>query len=414
MRDKPPKKTASYWLKIIQSFGGDSPVILVGNKCDQHPLDLDRAGFRKKYPNIVAILETSAASGEGIEELKEAISRQVNSLPHVSDQIPEAWFNVKSALEELGCSQNFISHEKFAETCADLDVSDESDQRTLLGFLHDLGVILHFQDDPRLEALGILSPQWATNGVYKILNASALFQAKGVLSLAMLSDILPSGDYPRNKHLFLVDLMKRFELAFDIETDKIFLVPDLLPKDQPLTGNWDDVLAFQYHYPILPSSVMTRFIVRMSENINENLVWRSGVVLQLDANRALLIADTDERCLSIWVGGPEHTRRDALAVIRHQLDTIHASIKGLNPKRKIPVPGNPKVEPLDYEYLIELERDGIPILPVFDGQRNIKVDVKQLLNGIESEDVRRMTYVNISGLVGGSVVVGDDNTVMSG
>ena len=49
-----------YWLKIIQSFGGDSPVLIVGNKIDQHPLDIDRTGLRKKYETIVDILETSA------------------------------------------------------------------------------------------------------------------------------------------------------------------------------------------------------------------------------------------------------------------------------------------------------------------------------------------------------------------
>ncbi|MCB1161032.1 MAG: GTP-binding protein, partial [Leptospiraceae bacterium] len=70
-----------YWLKIIQSFGGESPVLIVGNKTDQHPLDIDRTGLQKKYPNIVGILETSAATGAGIEELKAAIAEQVNNLP---------------------------------------------------------------------------------------------------------------------------------------------------------------------------------------------------------------------------------------------------------------------------------------------------------------------------------------------
>jgi internalin A len=91
-----------YWLKIIQSFGGESPVLIVGNKIDQHPLDIDRTGLQKKYPNIVGILETSAATGAGIEELKAAITEQVNNLPHVRDLLPETWFTVKTKLEELG------------------------------------------------------------------------------------------------------------------------------------------------------------------------------------------------------------------------------------------------------------------------------------------------------------------------
>ena len=160
-----------------------SPVLIVGNKIDQHPLDIDRTGLQKKYPNIVGILETSAATGAGIEELKAAIAEQVNNLPHVRDLLPETWFTVKTKLEELGRESNFITHDKYLELCAENEVSDETSQRTLIGFLHDLGVVLHFQDDPRLEALGILNPQWVTNGVYKILNSHTLFQNKGVLTV---------------------------------------------------------------------------------------------------------------------------------------------------------------------------------------------------------------------------------------
>jgi hypothetical protein len=35
------------------------------------------------------------------------------------------------------------------------------------------------------------------------------------------------------KRLFIVDMMKKFELCYDLKFDKTFLVPDLLPKDQP-------------------------------------------------------------------------------------------------------------------------------------------------------------------------------------
>ena len=41
-----------YWLKLIQSYGGDSPVIVVSNKSDQHELDLDWTGLQRKYPAI--------------------------------------------------------------------------------------------------------------------------------------------------------------------------------------------------------------------------------------------------------------------------------------------------------------------------------------------------------------------------
>lgn len=246
-----------YWLKIIQSFGGESPVLIVGNKIDQHPLDIDRTGLQKKYPNIAGILETSAATGTGIEEFKAAIAEQVNNLPHVGDLLPETWFRVKNKLESFGRQSNFITHDRYLELCAENGVTDETSQHTLIGFLHDLGVILNFQDDPRLDSLGILNPQWVTNGVYKILNSHALFKNRGILTVPMLDEILNLSEYPRDKRLFIVDMMKKFELCYDIEPDKTFLVPDLLPKDEPAELEFTGVPAFEYAYPVLPTSSAT-------------------------------------------------------------------------------------------------------------------------------------------------------------
>ena len=402
-----------YWLKIIQSFGGESPVLVVGNKIDQHPLDIDRTGLQKKYPNIVGILETSAATGAGIEELKQAITGQVNNLPHVRDLLPETWFTVKTKLEGLGRETNFITHDKYLDLCAENEVSDETSQRTLIGFLHDLGVVLHFQDDPRLEALGILNPQWVTNGVYKILNSHTLFQNRGVLTVAMLDEILNLPEYPRGKRLFIVDMMKKFELCYDIEPDKSFLVPDLLPKDEPpLTFN--GIPVFEYAYPVLSSNVFTRFIVRMNQKIDASLVWRTGVLLKIGENHALIKADIEDKKITIAIDGLEHTRRDALSAIRYQLDEIHASTKGLNPQKMVPIPNAPNAEPLEYEYLLMLEREGDETYRVKDGNRLVTVNIREILSGIESETQRReternVTHIYIGGTLDGNMIVGDGN-----
>jgi internalin A len=417
-RNSQEQNRVEYWLKIIQSFGGESPVLIVGNKIDQHLLDIDRTGLQKKYPNIVGILETSAATGAGIETLKAAITEQVNNLPHVRDLLPETWFTVKTKLEELGHQSNFITHDKYLELCTENEVSDETSQRTLIGFLHDLGVVLHFQDDPRLEALGILNPQWVTNGVYKILNSHTLFQNKGVLTVSMLDEILNLPEYPRGvKRLFIVDMMKKFELCYDIEPDKTFLVPDLLPKDEPAELKFNGVPAFEYAYPVLPSSVITRFIVRMNQKIDDDFVWRTGILLKIGENKALVKADIEDRKITIAIDGLEHTRRDALSAIRYQLDEIHASIKGLNPEKFAPIPG---AESQRYEFLLQLEHDGLKMLPVpgKGGGKPIMVDISQLLSGIESEAQRRESVTNVTTIynvnTGGGDFTGRDKSVSAG
>ena len=212
-------------------------------------------------------------------------------------------------------------------------------------------------------------------------------------------------------------MMKKFELCYDIEPDKTFLVPDLLPKDEPAELNFNGVPAFEYAYPVLPSSVITRFIVRMNQKINDGLVWRTGVVLKIGDNTALVKADIEDRKITIAIDGVEHTRREAIFAIRYELGEIHNSIKGLNPQQRVPIPDAPNAESLDYEYLLQLERDEFYELPVKDGNRLFKVDVRKLLSGVVSETERKQsagntTNIYIGGDVkGGTIIAGDENEV---
>ena len=110
-----------------------------------------------------------------------------------------------------------------------------------------------------------------TNGVYKILNDPILIRdQKGVLNCSDLNRVLDQDAYPSQKHMFIIDMMQKFQLCFPIEADKKYLIPDILPKEEPDTGEWDNTLAFQYHYLVLPNSIISRFIVRMNHLISKH------------------------------------------------------------------------------------------------------------------------------------------------
>lgn len=373
-----------YWLKLIQSFGVDSPVILVGNKTDQHPLDIDYTGLRKKYPNIVSVVQTSAATGLGISELRQIITQQVDHLPHIRDLLPENWFRLKARLERLSRKRNYITDNDYKILCEENDVRDEISQRTLVGFLHDLGIVLHFQDDPRLKVLGILNPQWVTKGVYRILNSNELFQKKGVLEYKDLGQILSSEAYPPNLYMFIVDIMRKFELCYEFAGDPEpkYLVPDLLPREEPFTGEWKDTLSFEFQYIVLPSSIISRFIVRVHPFIHHNTVWRSGVVIKIRENLALVRADYEDKKVYIRVDGMVETRRDILAIIRSTLEALHKTITGIDVLGKVPHPLHSGLI-LDYDELIEFEKHEILSFPRKVDNKVVNVDVKKLLDGVE-------------------------------
>ncbi|MGP1386773.1 MAG: COR domain-containing protein [Thainema sp.] len=377
-----------YWLKIIQSFGSDSPIIVVGNKIDQQPLDIDKRGLRRKYPSIVAIVETCCADGRGIEKLRTTICKEIAKLDHVFDPLAQSWFNVKRCLENM--QRDYIEYSEYRDLCQKENITDQLTQTTLIKLLHRLGVILSFQDDPRLQMSAVLNPEWVTNGVYRILNDNPLMtEHKGILDRQMLDHMLDANTYPPDKHLFILDMMKKFELCFPLEgyADQKFLIPDLISKEEPETGEWSDALPFQYHYNVLPSSVISRFIVRMNQLISRYTYWRSGVVLERSSNKALIKADREEKIIFIWVKGNPARRRSLLESIRDQFYYIHSTIPGIEAEEKVPLPERPEVL-VDYKHLLDLEALGeAEFVP--PGLRE-KVSVRRLLDGIEAPEERQV------------------------
>jgi internalin A len=374
-----------YWLKLIQSFGGDSPIIVVINKIDQQRLDIDRRGLQSKYETIKAFIETSCEKNVGFAELKGIVTSEVGKLEHTHDQLLNSWFAIKTKLEEM--KQNYISLEEYQSMCKAENIDDELSQKTLIRFLHDLGTILSFQDDLRLSETNVLNPEWVTNGVYRILNSNELFHSKGILAIEKLGGILDSREYPKNKHGFIIDMMVKFELCFGFEGNKEFLIPDLLSKEEPdLNWPYDNSLAFQYHYNFLPGSVISRFIVRMHQFISRNTYWRTGVVLNHKDNKALVKADLEDRKIFIYVTGKQQTRRSFLEIIRADFDRIHSTIPKIEAKEKVPLPGREDIV-ADYNHLLDLEGLGEETF-VPEGLKE-RVSVKKLLDGIETEESRK-------------------------
>ncbi|MEG4030214.1 MULTISPECIES: leucine-rich repeat domain-containing protein [unclassified Microcoleus] len=383
-----------YWLKLIESFGGASPVILVGNKCDEQPLDLNRKAWRDKYPNIKAIIETSCQSGTGIDELRSAIHTEISQLKEVYDPLRLSWFQVKQRLENL--DKDIISISEYATICAKEKIFEETDQTQLIGLLHNLGIVLNFREHPILQSTNILNPHWVTEGIYALLSDNELkVKTKGILTYADLSRILDSNKYPSHRYHCLTGLMGEFELCFPVShcPAPTFLIPGILPKEQPEnTELQGDTLEFQYHYRILPDSILSRFIVLMHEKIHNCTHWRTGVMLEYTEgaevyNIARIKSDPEDEKIFIAVSGRESTRRSFLSLIRDTFSKIHNSFANLEISQWVPVPGYPDADPLDYEELLGLEEMGENTVRV--GKLKLKLDLRPLLDGYESIELRR-------------------------
>ncbi|MEL7316819.1 MAG: COR domain-containing protein, partial [Cyanobacteria bacterium J06559_3] len=380
---------AEYWLKLIQSFGGDSPVIVVLNKVQEHPFDVNRRALQEKFPAIRAFIHTDCGADIGIDELRTVIEQETDRLEYLRAPFPSTWVSIKDRL--AGMAENYISFEKYREICDRDGETDLSAQDSLAVHLHSLGIALNYKDDTRLRDTHVLNPHWVTNGIYTLLNAHELAGTQGELEVTCLSRTLNPQNYPRERHGFLLELMRKFELCFPFtEEDNRYLIPDLLDKQQPLEAaefRPADCLNFRYRYPILPEGLLPRFIVRTHVLSDQPLRWRTGVILSFEGNRALVKADSQDRCVTISIEGPIASRRRLLAVIRSDFDRIHRSFKFI-PQELVPIPGHPSVT-VTYKELIAREKKGRKSFEVvLDNDELLELNVQDLLNGVDIEGSR--------------------------
>jgi len=371
-----------YWLKLIESFGGNSPVMIVLNKMDEHPAyDVNRAFLRIKYKSIRGFYPISCSMKTGIEEFRQGLCEELSQVEMIQTTWAKSWFKVKTILEKMKTPH--ISKSKYDTICRKAGISTSDARDTLVDFLNDLGLIIHFKDF-LLEDTHVLEPKWVTGAVYKIINSPAVAKRKGEFELKQLPQILKKrtkGDfnYPQKMHRYIIDLMRKFELCYKLDSDKV-LIPDLLSVGEPdFEFDYANSLKFILEYDFLPKSVMPRFIVKMHKDIKGELRWRTGVVLEDEhfGATAVIRADVEDDKIYIYVDGKY--KRDYFTVMLFTFRSINKSFEKLGVKELIPMPDQSTVT-VSYSHLLRLESKGInSYLP--DGSDK-EYDVKELLGNI--------------------------------
>lgn len=385
-----------YWLQHIKSFGGSSPVLVVLNKYDTNPgFDINRPFLQAKYPSIRGFFHTSCKTERGISRFKTALLKELVRGEMINTRWPASWLQVKERIAQL--NKPHISVSEYKGICEGAEITEQADQENLVDRLHDLGVAIHFKDFP-LDATYALDPAWVTSAVYKIINDENVAVDKGILNLDSLKDILRKDgkekyeypqkrhEYPQETHVFIIELMKKFELCYEVDKRRV-LIPQLLSVVEPdFKFNYGNCLQFVLHYhDFLPPSVLPRFIVKRHQEIKESrdrLVWRTGVVLldKKSGSEAVIRLDSEAKRIYLLVNGP--SRKEYLTFIWFTLREINDSFEKLNVSERIPMPDDPTVT-ADYQTLLNHLKAGMDkYMP--EGSENV-YQVKELLGLVEPD-----------------------------
>ncbi|WP_255502457.1 COR domain-containing protein [Okeania sp. KiyG1] len=276
-----------------------------------------------QFSNIKEILATNLATNRGLEEIRTDIQHYISNLPHIGNALPKTWKKVRKALETDG--RNYISLAKYLSICEKNGFKKREDKLQLSGYLHDLGVFLHFQDDPLLNKTVILKPEWGTAAVYKVLDNRQVYDNFGKFTKDDLTKIWHEYKYV-DMHDELLQLMIKFKLCYKIPgTSQAYIAPQLLTEAQP-EYDWDESnnLILRYTYEFMPKGIITQFIVVMHKDIEkQKYVWKSGVILKKNRARAEVIEYYGKREIKIRIYGQQ--KRDLMTIVTHELDKIHSS-----------------------------------------------------------------------------------------
>ncbi|MEM6253747.1 MAG: COR domain-containing protein, partial [Cyanobacteria bacterium P01_D01_bin.156] len=370
-----------YWLNIVSLLSDNSPVFIIKNEKQDRQCDVNERALRAEFPNLEKVFATNFENNRGMEAITDAIQKRIVNLPHVGTPLPKVWVRVRSALENYAATQNYITLDEYRDLCSTSQLTDRDRQNSLSNYLHDLGVILHFHDDPILKRYVILKPEWGTAAVYDALDTQEIRENFGRFTREQLNTIWEKDDYAEMRDE-LLQLMMRFKLCYEIPgCSNHFIAPQLLSPEQP-DFSWDSTsnLILRYRYDFMPKGILTRLIVELHEFIEKQiLVWKTGVVFTNGTAHAEVTEHYPKGEIHIRVSGTDQKRW--LSAITHELEKIHRSYDQLRYKTLIPCNCSTCKDsqtPYDYPY----QR-----LQKFLSDRQYKIQCQE---SYEMVDVRRL------------------------
>ena len=323
-----------YWLNVADLLSDHSPLLVVKNEKQDRHREINERQLGAEFSNLQGALAANLADNRGLAELVDEVKRQVRRLPHVGTALPRTWVRVRETLEKD--PRPYIGVEEYLAICEQNGFARTEDKLQLSGYLHDLGVCLHFQDDPILRHTVILKPEWGTAAVYKALDNPAVIRNLGQFSRADLARIWSEPQY-EGMHDELLQLMIKFQLCYPLPgSSGEYIAPQLLTENQPEYG-WDeaDNLLLRYRYEFMPKGILTRLIVAMHPLIeDQRLVWRSGVILAREGARAEVVEHYGRREVRVRVSGRE--KKGLMAIASYELERIHAAFHRLRYNALIP------------------------------------------------------------------------------
>jgi internalin A len=378
-----------YWLETITALAPESPILLVATHTDQREADVPLAEFRKLYPRLAGQVEISNSAATGLDELRHRVAQLATTLPLMGEEWPTHWLAAADALRAM--PDKYVKPEALAVVLDQHHVSGV-DAVVLTRWLHDLGDLLHYPEDPELDDIVILQPQWVAEHIGRVLVHPPVIDNAGIFRYDDMDLVWADLDDAMRQHF--LRLMERFDLSYrTVEDREVSLVVERLPLEVPdYRQSWSDALASDrsreismiFRLSAVPAGIPTWFIARQ-HRFTTHTHWRSGALLA-DASgqhKALISADAHERTAELHVRGVHP--HDFFSLVRDGFELTLARFPGLDVLRLVPCPGHDGSgcdHMFDYANLLNAVERPNPVLEIQCPSSFENVSVPGLMFGI--------------------------------
>ena len=253
------------------------------------------------YDDVFVVDNTKSGNESECSEvvrLRTEILDVAKELPRMKEAIPIKWLRYEKVLQDVrNKGHKCISLDSASQLASEVcNIVDDKQFHTLLNFLHDKRILVHFDDTPELNRLVVLDPQWLIDvfkGVITVRPFSGKekkfkqlwckLERKGILDEKLLEHVWNHLFLPQETSESLIAIMEKFSLLChlppsDESCSKQYLVPSML-KSHPPDGIVDLIksaelpsLFLRFESGLVPPGLFPRLVLQLFQRVKDECV----------------------------------------------------------------------------------------------------------------------------------------------
>ena len=235
------------WLKLIRlRVGDEARVIIVSTHCrtGERIGRIDKPVLRRDFGSIIVdfvevdsfVDDPNTGEKVGVAALKKLIAEAARDLEQMGMPFNRNW--LKAREEFVDIRKPHIAYEEFAAVCERHGLNT-METKTLAFLMRDLGYIVYYGEDERLENDVVMEPEWLIKAIGFVLEDRTTQEMDGILPDNRLTEVWFHHSFkgepryePELYPLFL-RIMEKYDVSYRLEKGDASLVAQHVPQVRP-------------------------------------------------------------------------------------------------------------------------------------------------------------------------------------